>query len=136
MDREQLLAAGMLEPASRDIAGMRLRNFSLGSMQACYMLDLSIYTDSQSRHHSDAETQRQVITFAWMHAVPEDQVIAAIVADRVTAEVLKFSFGVPFDAIEILLTETQRIADMIGASNVRVESKTTSPSAEEPPGKS
>jgi hypothetical protein len=135
-NREQLLAAGMLEPASRAVAGIILRPFSLGSMQACYMLDLSIYTDSTERKRSDAETQRQVITFAWMHAVPETEVIDAICRNRVTEEVFKFSFSIPFDAVEQLYEETQRIADMIAASSVRVESKTSPTKAEEPPGKS
>lgn len=132
--REQLLAAGMLEPATRNIAGYTLRSFSLGSMQACYMLGLSIFTDEEAQV-SQAEVERQVTSFAWMHAVPEDEVIAAIGAGTVAAAVLKFSFSVPFDSVAPLLAETERIAAMIQSSAVRVEAKHKS-TEEDPPGKS
>ena len=126
----------MMEPAHRIVHGMKLRAFSYGSIQLAYMLDLSIFTDDENGPElSDAETQRQIVTFAWLQSAPQAEVVEAVVNKRTEEAVLKFALGVPFDAIPELLAEIGRIGTLIRASNVRVENKTPATS-EDAPGKS
>lgn len=133
-NRDKLLSAGMIEPDSRDICGVKLRAFSLGSMQACYMLNLSLYTLGQDEL-PQAEIQRQITTFAWLHAAPESEVVEALISGNTKECVMRFSFSVPYPLIEELLLETQRVSQLIDAATVRVESKLP-PSEDTAPGKS
>jgi hypothetical protein len=133
--REHQLAAGMIAAAGQSIQGIRLRPFSYGSMQLSYMLGLSLFTGEDKQGLNEAETQRQIVTFAWMQSAPLDEVIAAVREQRVDEQVLRYSLGVPFEAIPALLAEINRIGAMIEASNVRVESKHPS-TGDDPPGKS
>ena len=137
MSRESLLSAGMMEPAERTVHGIRLRPFSYGSIQLAYMLDLTLFTDDAPELAlSDAETQRQIVSFAWLQSAPEAEVVNAVIEKRTEECILRYALGIPFSAIPELLDEVTRIASMIRASNVRVESRHKPSSEEEPPGKS
>jgi len=136
MDRNTTLSSGMIEPASRSVHGIKLRAFSYGSIQLAYMLDLTLFTaDEDGPEISDAETQRQIVTFAWIQSAPQSEVVEAVVNKRSAEAVLKFALEVPFEAIPELLSEINRIGTLIRASNVRVESKNPATS-EDAPGKS
>lgn len=125
----------MLEPATRTVHGIKLRAFSYGSVQIAFMLDLSIFIDGENqRTISDAETQRQLVTFAWMQSAPQDEVIEAVVNKRTEQAVLRFALGVPLDAMPELLEEINRLGLLIRASDLRVESKYSAPT-EDAPGK-
>lgn len=136
MNRDQSLSAGMVEPATRTVHGIKLRAFSYGSIQLAYMLDLTLFTeDEKDLHLSDAEMQRQIISFAWIQSAPREDVVNAVVNKRTEEEILKFALGIPVDAIPELLDEITRIGSLIRASTVRAESKHPA-TGEDAPGKS
>lgn len=136
MDRDQSLSAGMVEPATRTVHGIKLRAFSYGSIQLAYMLDLTLFTeDEKNLNLSDAETQRQIVSFAWIQSAPREDVVNAVVNKRTEQEILKFALDIPFEAIPELLDEINRIGSIIRASTVRVESKHPT-TGEDAPGKS
>jgi hypothetical protein len=137
-DREHNLALGMIDNGERRIGGIKLRPFSFGSMQLAYLFKLSTFTrgkDEPPLELDDVEEQRQIMTFAWMQSADEDEISDAIRDGTVERSVLKFSFGITFDMLPALMTEINRIGEMVAASSVRVESKYPS-SDEDAPGKS
>jgi hypothetical protein len=134
-DRNHQLAAAMIDPGERRIGGIKLRPFSYGSMQLAYLFKLSLFTGEGETEPSEAEKQRQIVTFAWMQSAPLDEVVSAVHDGSAENRVLRFSLGITFDTIPELMAEINRIGEMVSASNVRVESK--HPSGEDDaPGKS
>lgn len=137
-DREHQLALGMINKGERQIGSIKLRPFSFGSMQLAYLLKLSMFTrgkDDPPLEIDDVEEQRQIMTFAWMQSADEDDIADAIRDGTVERCVLKFSLNVTFDMLPALMSEINRIGEMVAASSVRVESKYPS-SEDEAPGKS
>ena len=128
----------MIEPGERRIGDIKLRPFSYGSMQLAYLFKLSLFTgegEEGAGEIEDSEKQRQIVTFAWMQSAPLDEVVAAVHDGSAESRVLKFSLGITFDLIPELMSEINRIGEMVSASSVRVESK--HPSGEDDaPGKS
>jgi hypothetical protein len=137
-DRELQLATGMIDNGERRIGNLKLRPYTMGSMQLAYLLKLTTFTrqkDDPPLELDDVEESRQIMTFAWMQSADEDEISDAIKNDTVDRCVLKFSFGVTFDMLPALMDEINRIGEMVAASSVRVESKFPS-SDDDAPGKS
>jgi hypothetical protein len=80
----------------------------------------------------ETETQRQIITFAWMQSAPLDEVVTAVLDGTAERCVLKFAFGITFEMIPVLMAEINRISAMVAASSVRVESKHPSDEGDAP----
>ena len=134
-NRNDYLATAMIEPAERQIGGIKLRPFSYGSMQLAYLFKLSLFTGEGDTEQTDEEKQRQIVTFAWMQSAPIDEVVAAVHDGSAETRVLRFSLGITFDTIPELMAEINRIGEMVSASSVRAESKYPS-SEDDAPGKS
>ena len=137
-DRELQLATGMIDSGERRIGNLKLRPYTMGSMQLAYLLKLTMFTrgkDDPPLDLDDLEEQRQIMAFAWMQSADEDDIADAVRDDTVDRCVLKFSLNVTFDMLPGLMAEINRINAMLAASSVRVESKY--PSIEDDaPGKS
>jgi len=137
-DREHNLATAMIDNGERRVGSLKLRPYSMGSMQLAYLLKLTMFTrskDDPPLNLDDLEEQRQIMAFAWMQSADEDDIADAVRDDTVDRCVLKFSLGVTFDMLPELMDEINRINQMLSASSVRVESKFPS-SDDEAPGKS
>ena len=137
-DRELQLATGMIDSGERQIGNLKLRPYTMGSMQLAYLLKLTMFTrgkDDPPLELDDLEEQRQIMAFAWMQSADEDDIADAVRDDTVDRCVLKFSLNVTFDMLPGLMAEINRINAMLAASSVRVESKYPS-SADDAPGKS
>jgi hypothetical protein len=137
-DRELQLATGMIDNGERRIGNLKLRPYTMGSMQLAYLLKLTMFTrgkDDPPLELDDLEEQRQIMAFAWMQSADEDDIADAVRDDTVDRCVLKFSLNVTFDMLPGLMAEINRINAMLTASSVRVESKYPS-SEDDAPGKS
>ena len=137
-DREHNLALGMIDNGERRIGRIKLRPYTVGSMQLVHLLKLSMFTRSKDDPplNLDAmEEQRQIMTFAWMQSADKDDIADAIRDETVDRCVLKFSLEVTFDMLPALMAEINLIGEMVAASSVRVESKYPS-SDDDAPGKS
>ena len=137
-DRELQLATGMIDSGERRIGNLKLRPYTMGSMQLAYLLKLTMFTrgkDDPPLELDDLEEQRQIMAFAWMQSADEDDIADAVRDDTVDRCVLKFSLNVTFDMLPGLMAEINRINAMLAASSVRVESKYPS-SEDDAPGKS
>jgi hypothetical protein len=137
-DRELQLATGMIDSGERRIGNLKLRPYTMGSMQLAYLLKLTMFTrgkDDPPLDLDDLEEQRQIMAFAWMQSADEDDIADAVRDDTVDRCVLKFSLNVTFDMLPGLMAEINRINAMLAASSVRVESKYPS-NGDDAPGKS
>jgi hypothetical protein len=135
MDREDLLAIGMLEPIAEKCGNhIRLRPFTIGSMQMAYLLGISAVTNKEVEL-DDAEKIRQKCAIAWMQSRPEAEVWEAVKNSTWTEEIFRFAMALPIGALEEIQAEIERIEALIGASTVRVESKHSPTTGEDPPGK-
>jgi hypothetical protein len=137
-DRELQLATGMIDSGERRIGNLKLRPYTMGSMQLAYLLKLTMFTrgkDDPPLELDDLEEQRQIMAFAWMQSADEDDIADAVRDDTVDRCVLKFSLNVTFDMLPGLMAEINRINAMLAASSVRVESKYP-PGEDDAPGKS
>jgi hypothetical protein len=137
-DRELQLATGMIDSGERRIGNLKLRPYTMGSMQLAYLLKLTMFTrgkDDPPLELDDLEEQRQIMAFAWMQSSDEDDIADAVRDDTVDRCVLKFSLNVTFDMLPGLMAEINRINAMLAATSVRVESKYPS-SEDDAPGKS
>jgi hypothetical protein len=137
-DRELQLATGMIDSGERRIGNLKLRPYTMGSMQLAYLLKLTMFTrgkDDPPLELDDLEEQRQIMAFAWMQSADEDDIADAVRDDTVDRCVLKFSLNVTFDMLPGLMAEINRINAMLAASSVRVESKYPS-NEDDAPGKS
>ena len=137
-DRELQLATGMIDSGERRIGNLKLRPYTMGSMQLAYLLKLTMFTrgkDDPPLELDDLEEQRQIMAFAWMQSADEDDIADAVRDDTVDRCVLKFSLNVTFDMLPGLMEEINRINAMLAASSVRVESKYPS-REDDAPGKS
>lgn len=137
-DRELQLATGMIDSGERRIGNLKLRPYTMGSMQLAYLLKLTLFTrgkDDPPLELDDLEEQRQIMAFAWMQSADEDDIADAVRDGTVDRCVLKFSLNVTFDMLPGLMEEINRINAMLAASSVRVESKYPS-REDDAPGKS
>ena len=74
----QLEAAFAEDPAPAMVGGNRLRPFSLGTLNLCRQLKLTLFTDAQADEQlTEEERQRQIAAFAWMQSAPLKEVLAA-----------------------------------------------------------
>jgi hypothetical protein len=137
-DRELQLATGMIDNGERRIGNLKLRPYTMGSMQLAYLLKLTMFTrgkDDPPLDLDDLEEQRQIMAFTWMQSADEDDIADAVRDDTVDRCVLKFSLNITFDMLPGLMAEINRINAMLAASSVRVESKYPSGN-DDAPGKS
>ena len=128
----------MIDTGERRIGNLKLRPYTMGSMQLAYLLKLTMFTrgkDDPPLELDDLEEQRQIMAFAWMQSADEDDIADAVRDGTVDRYVLKFSLNVTFDMLPGLMAEINRINAMLAASSVRVESKYPS-REDDAPGKS
>jgi len=120
----QLEAAFAEDSAPTHAAGCRLRPFSLGTLNLCRQLKLTLFTDPQADEHlSEEERQRQIAAFAWMQSAPLKDVLAAVRVGTWQDAVAEFEFNLSVDTIPSLIAEISRIASLAAAAAVEVVPK-------------
>lgn len=124
--REDHLEAAFLEGGVK-IPGLTLRPFSLGTLNLCRRLKLSLFTDDKGdkKKLSDDDSMNQLVVFAWMQSAPLPEVLAHVREGTWEAAVEEFSFGLSVDSITALTGQIARIAQQSAAAVVDVQSKPT-----------
>lgn len=92
--RTRKLEAAFADPAETEttIGGLRLRPFSLGTLNVCRQLDLTLFLDGEAEL-GDEEKQRQIVAFAWVQSAPLTEVLAALRTEPRTKESPSSSFN-------------------------------------------
>jgi len=113
--------SSFVEEVPSVICGITLRPFTLGTMQACRALELSLFTDSEkSESISDEEKQFQVCALAWMQSEDLAVVKKAIRDGSARDRISDFMWDVPIDGVQKFADEIQRISKMAGDRAVEV----------------
>ena len=132
--REELLVKGMLERSTKNIAGLKLRAFTVGTTDLCKAFGLSMFLDPDTVKGNEKlgiapmsaeELERQLLTFAWMQSEDLDAVLEALDAGSWKNAVRKFKFNVDLGAITPLLQEIARVSGLTVAASVEVAKKPT-----------
>lgn len=120
----QLEAAYAEDTSMSLVGGNRLRPFSLGTLNLCRQLKLTLFTDAQADEKlSEEERQRQIAAFAWMQSEPLKEVLRAVRAGTWEDAVTEFEFNLSVDTIPTLVAEIGRIATLAAAAAVEVVPK-------------
>ncbi|NDD52834.1 hypothetical protein EBZ39_02970 [bacterium] len=120
-DRTKQLEAAFIEEGGK-VGSLTLRPFSLGTLNLCRRLNLTLFLDG-SEEISDDEKQRQIVAFAWFQSQPLKTVLAAIRQGSHEDAIAEFEFGLSVSDLPALLAEIQRIGEMASAAAVEVEAK-------------
>ena len=140
--REEMLVKGMLERSTKNIAGLTLRAFTVGTTDLCKAFGLSMFLDPDTVKGNEArgiepmsaeELERQLITFAWMQSEDLDAVLEALDAGTWKNAVRRFKFNVDLGAITPLLQEIARVSGLTVAASVEVAKKPSNSSDKDTP---
>ena len=116
--RTQQLEAAYAEDTTISFVGSnRLRPFSLGTLNLCRQLKLSLFTEPEAENElADEERQHQLAVFAWMQSAPLKEVLAAVRAGTWKDAVAEFEFSLSVDTMPTLVAEIGRIASLAAAA--------------------
>ena len=129
--RSQQLEAAFAE-AETTVTGLRMRPFSLGTLNLCRQLNLTLFLD-ETAELTDAEKQRQLVAFAWAQSAPLNEVLAAIRNGTAQERIDEFEFNLSIDVLPGLLGEIARISKLAAAAAVEVAPKPGSGIEEDAP---
>ena len=122
--RTRKLEAAFADPAQGEtvIGGLHLRSFSLGTLNVCRQLDLTLFLDDEAEL-TDEEKQRQIVAFAWVQSAPLSEVLSALRTGNAIERIAEFEFQLDVAALPELITEIQRISELAAAAAVEVAPK-------------
>jgi hypothetical protein len=129
--RSTQLEAAFAE-ASTTIGNITLRPFSLGTLNLCRQLNLTLFLNGET-DLNDQEKQRQLVAFAWIQAAPMPEVLKAIRTGNAADKVAEFEFSLGIDTIPMLLKEVSRVSQLASAAAVEVIPKPGSKADEDAP---
>ena len=121
--------------APAEIAGLKLRPFSLGSLSICRRLKLTMLTgEADAETLSEDEKQQQIVAFLYVQSQSIPEVLKAIQSPRFFDEtVLPFSLSLPMEAFPEAIREIQRVIDSASAAFVEVQPKPDEKPEDAPP---
>ena len=122
--RTRKLEAAFADPAETEtmLGGLRLRPFSLGTLNVCRQLELTLFLDGEAEL-GDEEKQRQIVAFAWVQSATLTEVLAALRTGTANERIAEFEFQLDVAALPELITEIQRISELAAAAAVEVAPK-------------
>jgi hypothetical protein len=121
--------------APPEIAGLKLRPFSLGSLSICRRLKLTMLTGGADPESlTEEEKQQQIVAFLYVQSQPIPEVLRAIQSSRFFDEtILAFSLELPMEAFPQAIREIQRVIDTASAAFVEVQAKPDDRPEDAPP---
>jgi hypothetical protein len=132
--RTQKLEAAFSEPwgDAAKVGSLRLRPFSLGTLNLCRQLGLTLFLDGEA-DLDDAEKQRQIVAFAWAQSAPLPEVLGALRSGTAEEKIAEFEFAMDVGDLPQLIAEIRRISELAAAAAVEVAPKPGSSSDEDTP---
>jgi len=133
-NRNETLESSFITPPA-EMFGLKLRPFSLGSMQICRKLKLTMLTgDAKPEDLSEEEQQVQIVAFLFIQSKPVPDVLSAIRSPNFRDDVLlPFSMELPLAAIPAAVEEIKRVMNEAGAAYVEVQPKPDEKPEDAPP---
>ena len=107
-----------LEPDTLEVAGLRLRPFSIASFNLIQRLGIKL--DSAQ---TDAEQMRNLAALAWIQSAPIPEVIKAVHSGKANESIDAFMFTIDLSRVGELSSELNRIGEAVSAASFGVEAK-------------
>jgi len=132
--RTQKLEAAFAEPSSDDakVGSLRLRPFSLGTLNVCRQLGLTLFLE-EGTDLGEEEQLRQIVAFAWAQSAPLPEVLKALRSGTARDRAAEFEFQMSLEDLPLMVEEIQRISDMATAAAVEVVPKPGAADGDAPP---
>jgi hypothetical protein len=119
---------------SKKLAGLTLRPFTFGTLEACEKLSLTLFTSPDAAvGMSPGEIRRQMASFAWVQTESPERIVEAFSSDTAERQISLFQHSLEIDQLDALVSEVTRIAGAIKAVSVEVIPKPSSGKNEETP---
>jgi len=131
-DRDQKLEAAFADGAEAPAGSLRLRPFSLGTLNLCRQLGLTLFLDGDAELDDD-EKQRQIVAFAWAQSAPLPEVLGALRSGDAQGRIAEFEFQMGVGDLPALIAEIQRISGLAAAVVVEVMPKPGAGGGDAPP---
>lgn len=106
-----------LDPRTLDVAGLKLRPFSVGSYNLINRLGIDLTATDE------AQQMRNLAAVAWMQSAPIPQVLRAVHSGKADEAIDEFMFSIDLSRIGELGAELNRIGEQIAAATFDVEAK-------------
>ncbi len=122
--RSRKLEAAFAESADgpTEVGGLRLRPFSLGTLNVCRQLELTLFLE-EGAELSEEEQIRQLVAFAWAQSAPMPEVLKALRSGTARERAAEFEFRMGIEDLPALVAEIQRISGLASAAAVEVVPK-------------
>jgi hypothetical protein len=118
----------------KDVCGLRLRPFTIGTMQACKALGLSLFTDPEAvKFLTQDEANRQVVALGWIQSADRREVVESIADGTAEKKISLFAWDITLEGVEALVAEVMRISGMVQKASVEVIQKPSSSSSKDNP---
>jgi hypothetical protein len=107
-----------LGPDMLDVAGLRLRPFSIGTFNLIQRLGVKL--DGQQ---DEAKQMRDLAAVAWMQSAPIPEVLKAVHTGKAEETIDAFMFQIDLSRVGELSAELNRIGEQVAAATFSVEPK-------------
>lgn len=125
--RDQILTNAFLRPSNFEVAGLKLRPFSLATIDLAKRLKLTfLYKDEDeldAQDRSEDEQTRQLVTLLWIQWAEPEEILNAIERNEVARKVDRFKFDVPVRALADFQSLIQSMAGEVKEAVVEVKAR-------------
>ena len=123
-----------------EAAGIDLRPFTLGSLQAARKLGLKMFAEEISEEEMEpGQEEREMVAFAWIQSAPLSEVLGSLRkgTDEAWAKIDEFAWGLDMEKFHLFSKELEKLGMMVSETIVEVVPKEQAgDNKETPPGKS
>jgi hypothetical protein len=107
-----------LDPDTLEVAGLRLRPFSIGTFNLIQRLGVKL--DGQQ---DEAKQMRDLAAVAWMQSAPIPEVLKAVHSGKADEAIDAFMFQIDLTRVGELSDELNRIGEQVAAASFGIEAK-------------
>jgi hypothetical protein len=123
---------------STDFCGLTLRPITIGTMEVCRMVGLTMFTGEAGEEQPPAEQIRQTAGYLWIQSQPLADVLASVLEGLTPAawfekNVLPFMFEIEPKNLEAAAALIMAGIERVGGASVGVQTKPGANGDDEPP---
>ena len=107
-----------LHPETLEVAGLRLRPFSIGTYNLIQRLGIRLDSDLP-----ESQQMRNIAAIAWLQSAPIPEILRAVHTGKADEAIDAFMFSIDLSRIGELSAELNRIGEAVTAASFEVESK-------------
>jgi hypothetical protein len=107
-----------LDPDTLEVAGLRLRPFSIGTFNLLQRLKIQIDGDVP-----EEDQMRNLAALAWIQSAPIPEVLKAVHSGKADEAIDAFMFQIDLSRVGELSAELNRIGEQVAAASFGIEAK-------------